>query len=192
MKKIISVLTLVLFLSVVTKAQETGTFTDNRDKKTYKTVKIGSQTWFAENLDFDCGYDCWKPEREGRGKLYTYSTAYGYCPYGWHLPTLEEWNTLISLTGGENYAGGKLKSSNNGWRQLSNGTDNYGFNAYGSGVRDPSTGKINRIDERAYFWTSTKSGSENAYYIMIVNDDVAIKSFENSKTGGQSVRCVKD
>ena len=78
---------------------------DPRDGKKYKTVKIGNQTWMAENLNYEIADSyCYNNDTSNcdkYGRLYTRDAALKACPAGWHLPSMDEFKTLIETVGGE-------------------------------------------------------------------------------------------
>jgi len=113
MKKTIA---LLILLYVATFAQQKGTFTDARDGKKYKTVKIGTQTWMAENLNYASeGSRCYedKPANCNKyGRLYNWHEAMEACPKGWHLPSADEWHSLRIFTDGS-----KNLKTKSGWEK---------------------------------------------------------------------------
>ncbi|MCL2218685.1 MAG: hypothetical protein FWB94_02180, partial [Chitinispirillia bacterium] len=48
---VLGTIAVAVLLSVSEVNAQGGSFTDTRDGKTYRTVKIGNQTWMAENLN---------------------------------------------------------------------------------------------------------------------------------------------
>ena len=155
--------------------------TDKRDGKKYKTVKIGKQTWMAENLNFsgNC-YDNKLTNCEKYGGLYNWNVAIKVCPSGWHLPSKSEYEELDKAVGGENVAGKKLKARS-GWIN-GNGTDEFGFSALPDG--EGSLG-VN--------WWSATEGSFGiiAYMRSMGSADGAYWS-SIKKSYLKSVRCVQD
>jgi len=168
-----------------------GMFTDDRNSQIYKTVKIGSQTWMAQNLNIELGNSWCSDDDESNciqyGRLYDWETAKTVCPTGWKLPDTADWNILEKSVG---FAGTKLKSTT-GWNNDDNGTDDYGFSALPSGNRN-SSGTFHYIGERCWWWTVTEYGSNNAYYRGMENGyNNIVTGYRNNKYS-YSVRCVKD
>ena len=197
-----------------------GAMIDSRDGQTYNTVTIGSQTWMAENLNYALlNSHCYNNEANNctkYGRLYTFgavmdsagtfstngvgcgngvgcSPTYpvrGICPEGWHLPSNDEWNTLLSAVGGQSVAGLALKSTT-GWSYVGENSDAYSFTALPAGQRG-SGGSSDKILDEAHFWSSTWNNSGFGYtmYLYSRNDYALIRQVFRDYFF--SVRCLKD
>jgi len=171
-----------------------GTLTDKRDNTSYKTIKIGRQTWMAENLNHQTENSaCYANDAsncEKYGRLYNWPAAQKACPAGWRLPSNDEWAMLSDYSGGSKAAGGTLKSTS-GWWGNGNGTDKYGFSALpgGSGL---SGGEFVNTGNGGNWWSATESNSDNAYSRNMVYHNDSVSRNSTGKTVLFSVRCVQD
>ena len=173
-------------------------FTDARDGQTYKTVTIGTQTWMAENLNYETANSyCYNDNSANctkYGRLYTWGAAKTACPSGWHLPDTTEWNALFTAVGGSSTAGTKLKSTS-AWNNSGNGTDAFGFSALPAGGTD-GYGDYYYEGYYADFWSSTEDstedGSDCAYFMRLYYSYDYADLNNNYKYYGFSVRCVMD
>ena len=176
--------------------QKSGTFTDVRDGKTYKWVKIGSQVWMAENLAYKpSSGNYWAYDNNLRnvanyGYLYDWHTACKVCPDGWHLPSKTDWKDLSNFLEGENIAGFALKSKK-GWEDNGNGSNESGFNALPSGGCS-EYGVSNDVGFYSYWWSSNKSIAENSLGYKLEYYSSRISNFVEYNLNGFSVRCIKD
>jgi uncharacterized protein (TIGR02145 family) len=167
------------------------TFTDDRDGKTYRTVKIGEQVWMGENLNFETPnswcYDNNPDNCKKYGRLYSWNAAMKACPDDWHLPFRKEWCELFIFAGGEDIAGMKLKSKSPDW----DGTDDYSFLALPGGGRI-TNGSFGDLGSWGGWWTATENDSSNAYNWNMGADYTDAYEFDNNKIDGFSVRCLRD
>ena len=178
-----------------------GSMKDSRDGQKYKTVKIGSQTWMAQNLNYETAnsycYNDVLVNCSKYGRLYTWAAAMdgaGVCPEGWHLPTQTEWNTLLCAVSGSavgvRLTAGKMLKFTSGWKNWGDGTDSFSFSARPAGGRS-SDGRFFDDGSDAYFWSATESDVYNAYSINLENHSNGAYLLVASKSDAFSVRCLK-
>jgi uncharacterized protein (TIGR02145 family) len=204
-KLIIKILLLIVSNNLFSQLNEV--LKDTRDGKEYQTVKIGDQTWFAQNLAYKPKtgeYHAWADNESNVAKwgyLYDWATAKKVCPSGWHLPSDEDWKTLEITLGlpleeydlnnkrGEKL-GVQLKSLQL-WDNKGNGKNTSGFNAIPAGGMPFYDKSFNFLNEKAYFWTASANGTD-AYGRVLSNDDNYFSRGLYSKNSCMSVRCAKN
>jgi len=170
---------------------ETGWLNDVRDGKSYRTVRIGEQTWMAQNLNFEpvSGSGCFYVNVDDcntYGRMYNWDAAMTACPTGWHLPTREEWGDLAIAVGGigeygeQGTAGTRLKAKEPDW----DGTDDYGFSALPGG--ENHNGEVMFPSGIGSWWIAKGGGASHR-----VMDGDAVSEYGDGANYWLSVRCVK-
>jgi uncharacterized protein (TIGR02145 family) len=184
------------------------------DGNFYKTIKIGSQTWMAENLKttrYNNGDSInkplnWSGDKAGAygiyddepanesvyGLLYNFYTIAdprGLCPTGWKVPGYDEWMVLTNYLGGYQVAGGKMKETGfDHWtHNVGTATNESGFTALPGGWWN---GSFYEKGDHGYFWTSTNT-SDGPWFWMLYGDYVDLSMSRGAPEVGFSIRCLK-
>ena len=184
-------------------------------------IKIGNQTWMKKNLNLTtyrngdpipevkdsiewansttgawCHYNNDPANDAIYGKLYNWyavNDPRGLAPLGWHIASDEEWIMLTAYLGGNDKAGTKLKEAGTKHWTSTEGisTNSSGFTGLPGGSR-VEDGTFDEMGETAYWWTSTESETNGAWYRYILGWDGAVHREAPYKQDGFSIRCMKD
>jgi len=214
-----------------------GTFQD-LDGNIYHTVTIGNQTWMLENLKTTkfrngesitnvtdnaawvglttaawCDYENSSVNGNIFGHLYNWYAANDsriIAPAGWHVPTVEEWDTLKDylIANGYNYDGtiennkfAKALASTSYWytsdipgapgnNQKAN--NNTGFTAFpGGGRYGIGTGDYFSLGIGSFWWTNTEFTDIEAWYKVLFYGYSFMGNYGDYKKYGYSIRCIK-
>ncbi len=163
---------------------DNGTFTDERDESEYFWVRLkDGNKWMSQNLNYKAN-DSWcyqdkKKNCSNGGRLYSWDSAQAACPNGWHLPSEQEWQSIINIYGGEREAYASLMIKGE-----------HSFNPELSGGRQMEGDFCCRGDFGNY-WSSSSSSAKATYLdINKTNGYIALDKY--SKKWGLSCRCIAD
>jgi uncharacterized protein (TIGR02145 family) len=216
----IVLVTIMAILLHSCKKEEVNIIVTDIDGNVYKTLTLGTQVWMAENLKttkykdgtaITCpgtNFTLWANNTDGAFASYNndaanknaYGALYNWhavntnklCPSGWHVPSNDEWATLVTYVGDN--AGGKMKEAGTvHWQTPNEGaTNESGFSALPGGDRT-YMGAYELIGESGNWWSS----SEYRYNIALSRgmNYFSTEVYYNNdmyKGYGFSVRCIKD
>jgi uncharacterized protein (TIGR02145 family) len=201
-------------------------FTDARDGQRYHTRCFGDQIWMQENLNYNAPGSFWYENSAGNGAIYgrlypwltimngasssdaNPSGVTGVCPYGWHVPSKEEWQQLQTTLGRTNDAAALKLNSNDpnvgGWISDSTATNSSGFSALAGGyfTYNGANQIFTALGNAAMFHTATLNQTTGVPGSIWLYSNFPVAKYDlqpsssitdpNQPSSNASCRCVKD
>jgi uncharacterized protein (TIGR02145 family) len=218
MKKLISI-AIALSVAVSLHCQTSGSFTDARNGRVYKTIQMNGKTWMAENLEattFRNGdtiplvtsNTAWNEAGEnGKPACCYYKNKEKNGPklgliYNWYAINdsrgiaPEGWRMPSSVDMANlliflgDDSGLKLKSKK-GWFDGGSGNDEFGFNGIPSGAR-MHTGEFDILDGSVNYWLEDEKDHIFGYTMLLFYNQNKMTRNSPNKWTGCSIRCIKD
>ena len=193
----------------------------------YKSVIIGTQEWMAEDLKNNsfCNDEPipevkdaaqwitlkkagWSYIENDKGKYGSMGKLYNWyavdderniCPCGWHVPSWDDLMELKVFLGGEDKAGGMMKTTgtiqslDGLWYEPNTGaTNSVGFSGVPNGLRG-ANGAFFFEPYNATWWTSNGNYLDpepTTFALHYGNEKLSLGAAE--KKNGFAVRCIKD
>ena len=185
------------------------------DGNKYITNIIGTQTWTNKNLNVSryrngdsipqvqdpiqwgnlttgawCYYENKTANGTIYGKLYNWyaiNDPRRLAPTGYHIPTIEEWKTLINYCGGIESGAFNIETSSQGFKH--EGKSYFGFAGLGGGLRLNNFGTylFIHIGKGDQWWSCSEPSMS-----PVNHDALSHSGFVSHKGCGLSVRCIKD
>ena len=186
---------------------EYGVFVDKRDNQVYRSVKIGEQTWMAENLNYaynqktsslDSSSFCYNNDLDScakYGRYYLWSAAMDstailgdsgeVCGYTETCASADSVSMVRGVCPEGWHLPGRLEFTT--LLAVINETNDFGFSALPAGNRSAEGKFDNKVSA---FWSSDESAANYAYIMTGSNESRLV--FVSDKRIAVSVRCVKD
>jgi uncharacterized protein (TIGR02145 family) len=187
--------------------------------QTYKTVVIGTQTWMAENLNYNApNSKCYNNDLSycgEYGRLYDWSTAMGFasscnsstcssqiqsphrgiCPDGWHIPSSGDWGKLSRYVDGTSgtFAGYVSSTAGKHLKATSGWSNGNGTDGFGfsalPGGSALSVGRFGLVGTGGYWWSASEN-LNNYDYVRYMLDNTD-KALWGSESQGSSLHSVR-
>lgn len=126
------------------------------------------------------------------GKLYNWyavTDPRGLAPAGWQIPSKEEWTYLVNFLGGDDIAGGKLKTTNL-WQAPNTGaTDELGFGGKPGGFRS-ELGGFALLGQTTFLWSNKEHDATTAVERSLEYNNSSCFMYYYDKRCAMSVRCI--